>query len=59
MGSSKAAQLREPLLNLDLYLNEGSSLETRSAHLELDKDELNKLISVLEKAQESLSSWHV
>ncbi|KAJ9596125.1 hypothetical protein L9F63_012709 [Diploptera punctata] len=63
MGSSKSALLREPLLNLDLYLSEGGSLKIkdtqRVVNLELDKDELNKLISALEKAQETLSNWHM
>ncbi|XP_069704091.1 COMM domain-containing protein 8-like [Periplaneta americana] len=63
MGSSKLSSLREPLLSLDLHLTEGRSMKNKNAsvtntlNLELDKNELNKLISVLEKAQEAMSNW--
>lgn len=64
MGSSKLSSLREPLLSLDFNLREGknkaaqnSDVKQMTASLELDKNELNKLIAVLEKAQETVSNW--
>jgi hypothetical protein len=64
MGSSKLSSLREPLLCLDFHLHEGknmkaqnSDVKQKTATLELDKTELNKLIAALEKAQDAVSNW--
>ncbi|PSN36265.1 hypothetical protein C0J52_22620 [Blattella germanica] len=64
MGSSKSSSLREPLLSLDLHLSEGRNLRKngiginkKTVSLELDKEELNKLISILEKAQETVANF--
>lgn len=64
MGSSKLSSLREPLLFLDFHLREGknmmaqkSDIKQKTVSLEMDKNELNKVIAVLEKAQESISNW--
>lgn len=63
MGSSKLSSLREPLLFLDFHLREGknmmaqkSDIKQKTVSLEMDKNELNKVIAVLEKAQESISN---
>lgn len=47
MGSSKVASLRESLLQLDLIIEDKES--QRSINLELNKDELDTIISSLEK----------
>lgn len=47
MGSSKVASLRESLLQLDLIIEDKES--RRSINLELNKDELDTIISSLEK----------
>jgi hypothetical protein len=64
MGSSKLSSLREPLVCLDFHLREGKNMKAQNSDvkqmtvsLELDKNELNKLIAVLEKAQETVSNW--
>jgi hypothetical protein len=64
MGSSKLSSLREPLLLLDFHLREGknmmaqkSDIKQKTVSLELDKNELNKVLEVLEKAQEAISNW--
>jgi hypothetical protein len=63
MGSSKLSSLREPLLLLDFHLREGknmmaqkSDIKQKTVSLELDKNELNKVLGVLEKAQEAMSN---
>lgn len=46
MGSSKLASLREPLLQLDLILENKNS--KRILDLELNKDELDTFINTME-----------
>lgn len=46
MGSSKLASLREPLMELDLMVEEGNC--KRMVGLELNKQELDSLINALE-----------
>lgn len=46
MGSSKVASLREPLLQLDLIVEDTES--RRIIDLELNKNELEKVINALE-----------
>lgn len=46
MGSSKLASLREPLLQLDLMLENKNS--KRILDMELNKDELDTFISTME-----------
>ena len=65
MGSSKLSSLREPLLSLDLHLREAknmmaqnSDIKQKTVSLELNKNELNKVIAVLEKSQEAVHNWH-
>ena len=65
MGSSKLSSLREPLLSLDFHLREAknmmaqnSDIKQKTVSLELDKNELNKVIAVLEKSQEAVHNWH-
>lgn len=64
MGSSKLSSLREPLLSLDFHLCEArnmmtqnSDIKQKTVSLELDRNELNKVIAVLEKSQEALQNW--
>lgn len=64
MGSSKLSSLREPLLFLDLHLRDGKNMTTqksdikqKTVSLEMNKNELNKVLAVLEKAQEAVSNW--
>jgi hypothetical protein len=61
MGSSKLSSLREPLMLLDFHLHEGknmmaqnSGIKHKTVSLEMDKNELKKVIAVLEKVQESV-----
>jgi hypothetical protein len=65
MGSSKLSSLREPLLSLDFHLCEAknmmaqnSDIKQKTVSLELDKNELNKVIAVLEKSQDAVHNWH-
>lgn len=48
MGSSKMASLREPLLQLDLIVEEKEN--ERLLGMELNKDELDMVINSLESA---------
>ena len=48
MGSSKMASLREPLLQLDLIVEEKE--KERLLGIELNKDELDLVINALESA---------
>jgi hypothetical protein len=65
MGSSKLSSLREPLLSLVFHLREAknmvaqnSDIKQKTVSLELNKNELNKVIAVLEKSQEAVHNWH-
>lgn len=61
LGTSSLANYQESLLTLDFHISDQNALLSKMPHIketvsvELNKDELDKLISVFESCQEKLS----
>lgn len=61
LGSDSMTQINEPLLDLDLNINEqkDGTQSQNIVSLELNREELTQVINTLEEAQQSLKQSYI